>query len=1135
MSLEEAIHELSEHYGVYFTYNKNLVNNYTVEFEVDHEQTLNNALEKVLVKTTLNYKIHANKYVIIYRSDKEGIESLKEMVKHLENLIYTEEKRSGTALTYLPSRRLGDKFSFDGKRLVVNVTGTVTDQRGEPLIGVNVIVKGSEKGTATDFNGKFTIEDVDEQAILLVSYIGFQSKEIALNGKTNLSITLIEDSQTLDEVVVVGFGTQKKENLTGAVSQVTSEVLESRPITNLGQGLQGVIPNLNVNVNSGAPGRGSSFNIRGTTSINGGNPLILVDGVVKDINLINPDDIASISVLKDAASAAIYGARAAYGVILITTKAGTASEKPVIGFSSNWSFNRPTAKPEYMNSLEYANWMNAANTTTNGSNYFDDETMQHIQAYFENPQSNEPVFHHSNDPSNLYRYNANTDWTDVMLKDSYPISKYNLSISGGGDKMTYYSSIGLLNQKGLMKWFDEDFNRYNFVQNLNYDVNPWIEVGLKASLNITEQTDIPDNKRGSFSNVDNLYMAGDSRPIMPIYHPDGHFAGYSGNGYFTNMPAFLTQGGDRKYKTNDIWVTGLAKLTPLEGLSLNLDYTINYFNRNNIHTLKEYWDFDATGPATLFPHTTPNWISKEDHNDKYIAINMYADYEKNWNDIHYFKAMVGYNQEEKQFNSFWVRRANLLSNEIPFIDVAIGERNGGDAANEWAIRGGFFRMNYSFSNRYLIEVNGRYDGSSRFPKDDRFKFYPSLSLGWRLSSENFWSSLKPVLEEFKIRASVGSLGNQSSVGNDYYPYIASYNTGQVNYLLNGERPATVFAPGLVSPTLTWETVEQTDIGVDLETLNGRLTTTFDWYVRKTKDMLTKSKTRPAILGVSEPQANAADLETKGWELMVSWKDYINKDFSYDVGFMLSDYVAEITKFDNPDGVLSDYYVGQTLGEIWGLTTAGLFVSDEEAQSYNQSEIVGHNQLAGDIKFEDLDGDGKISRGGQTLDDHGDLSIIGNSNPRYAYGFRVDVSWKNFNFGTFFQGIAQRDFYPSGTFFYSHYTSQWAVPQSFNTDYWTVDNTDAYFPRPRLNGREITTAQTRYLQNGSYLRCKQITLGYNIPQEILNRIKVERCNVYLTGQNLFEFTQVQSVLDPESNRVNMYPLNRAVSVGLNLSF
>jgi TonB-linked SusC/RagA family outer membrane protein len=939
----------------------------------------------------------------------------------------------------------------------------------------------------------------------------------------------------LDEIVVVGYGTQRKVNLTGAVSQVNSEVLESRPITNLGQGLQGVIPNLNININSGSPGRGSTFNIRGNTSINGGDPLVLVDGVVMDINLINPEDIKSVSVLKDAASSAIYGARAAYGVVLITTKTGQRSDKPKISFNANYSWNRPTAYPEYINSMEYANWMNAAFTTTSGSNYFDDETMGYITAHFNDP-SQPSVFHHSSDPSSTWRYAGNTDWTKEMLKGSYPMQQYNVNVSGGSENLTYYTSAGYFSQDGLLRWFDESYERFNVMQNVSYKVTDWMKFGLKTSLNIADKRDIPDNKWGSFADVDNLYMGGDSRPLMPVYHPDGHFAGYSGNGYYTNMPAFLSQGGDRKSRTNDAWITGTFQLTPVEGLLINLDYTYNYFNRVTTHIMKEYWDYDAAGPATLFPHTTPNWSKKDENNDRYNALNLFAEYEKTFGK-HYLKGLIGFNQESKSYNWFGARRSGLITNEVPYMEAASGERATTDGTNEWAIRGAFFRLNYVFDERYLLEVNGRYDGSSRFPSEDRFKFFPSVSLGWRISNETFWEPVKSSVNELKLRASYGTLGNQAPASDspNYYPYIATYGTEEINYILNGAKPLTVRTPGLVSPALTWETVNQVNAGFDFGLLNNKLTASFDWYQRETKDMLAPSTAVSAILGTNEPTANAADLRTRGYEIVLSWNDRLDNEFSYGIDVSFSDYQAEITKYNNPAGLLNTYYAGQKLGSIWGYVTEGLFATDAEAQSYDQSTLVGHPLLAGDLKFKDLDGKPGITRGTETLDDHGDMTIIGNSTPRYAFGARLNATWKGFDAAMFFQGLGSRDFYPGNTFFLNHYTSEWAVPQKVNTDYWTTDNPDAYFPRPRLNGGEVNTKQTRYLQNGAYVRCKQLTLGYTVPERLTGKVNISNLRVYFSGQNLFEFSGAFDIFDPEADRVNWYPLTRSFSLGLNLTF
>lgn len=1016
------------------------------------------------------------------------------------------------------------------------VKGKITDEDGNPLEGATVKVKGkSTSGVTTAADGSFSIP-ANRNDVLEITMVGYEQMEVVVSGQLLDAVVLKVAAAGLDEVVVVGYGTQKKVNLTGAVAQVGADVLENRPITNLGQGLQGVVANLNINPGSGAPGRGVSFNIRGNTSINGGGPLVLVNGVQMDPNLINPADIETITVLKDAASAAIYGARAAFGVILITTKGGKRNQKPSVSASTNIATNRPTVVPEYMNSMEYVTYMNEGFTTSNGRPYFDDETTQHVRNYFNDPANNSPVFHHSSDAANFYRYAGNTNWTKELLKETYPMQQHNVSITGGSDKVTYYTSLGYFNQLGISKPGKEKFERYNFVQNVSYDVNKWLNFSAKATLNSNVNRMNPQNRHNSFA-TDNMYVAGDSRPIMPVYHPDGNYAGYSGNGYFTNIVAFIEQAGYQKSKVNDLWLTGAVKITPLKNWNINIDYTFNKYYSSYERVMKEYWDYDALGPAVLFPHTTPNAVVRGANDNRYTAFNAYTEYEKTIASRHYLKAMVGFNQEMWGYGSFDAQRQKLISNDIGYMSVAYGDRFTNDAASEYAIQGSFARLNYSFDNRYLLELNGRYDGSSRFPANDRYAFFPSASLGWRISNEKFFSGkITNVVDDLKLRASYGNLGNQVIEG-QYYPYIANYGVGEItSFLLNGDRPMAVYAPGLVSPTLTWEKVTQYNFGLDFEMLNRRLTGSFDFFRRDTKDMLTRSKTLPAVLATNEPQSNAADMKTVGYELTVGWKDALSNGITYGLGLVFGDAQSEITRFDNPNGIITDYYVGRKLGEIWGFETEGLFQSDAEAATLDQSQIAGHQFLAGDLKFKDQNDDKKITRGSQTLDDHGDLKIIGNSTARYSYGVRGNIEWKGFDLSIFFQGVGKRDVnITNRTYFLSHYTSEWAVPQKINTDYWTPDNPNAYFPRPRVGGaNEVNETQTRFLQDASYIRLKQLTIGYSVPKSLTQRIGIQGVRFYLSGNNIWEATRMIKILDPEENATNLYPLTRAYSFGASIT-
>ena len=543
-----------------------------------------------------------------------------------------------------------------------------------------------------------------------------------------------------------------------------------------------------------------------------------------------------------------------------------------------------------------------------------------------------------------------------------------------------------------------------------------------------------------------------------------------------------------------MYATAFAKLTPLEGLEINVDYTYNYYNYSFKNHVREYIDYDADGnQGSIFPHTSPNQVSYTKNESQYDVFNAYATYKKKFNKVHAFEGMVGFNQENQTYKGVGLSRNNLIANDIPFLNLATGDRTTTDYMNQWAIRGAFFRLFYAYDDKYLVQVNGRYDGSSRFPKDDRFAFFPTFSLGWRLSQEKFWKPISHIVNDFKIRGSYGALGNQVlSQGGyaSYYPYISTYSTGEVGYLFNGEKQMGVYAPGLVSDQLTWETVKQWDLGFNFSMFDSKLTGEFDYYVRTTEDMLTKSKTLPSILGTSEPQMNAADLRTSGWEVALTWKSSLQNGLAYSATLSLSDYQAEITKYDNPTKNLSDnYYEGKKLGEIWGFVTDGLFQSDEEASSWNQSKIVGYTQYAGDIKFADLNGDGEVTRGENTANNSGDLKIIGNETPRYNFGIRGTAEYKGFDFTLFFQGTMKRDIMPSKTFYLSHYTSEWSVPQKMNYDYWREDNRDAFFPRARLNGSAVNENQTRFMLNGAYIRCKQLALGYTIPKYITEKAKI----------------------------------------------
>lgn len=1014
------------------------------------------------------------------------------------------------------------------------VKGTVTDLNGEPVIGATIIVKNNpSQGTVTDINGYFVLSNLQENTVLQITYVGMKPLEINTIEKTTIDIVMEADTELLDEVVVVGYGTQRKINLTGAVSQVSSEVLENRPITNLGQGLQGMIPNLNITQTTGTTGSGATFNIRGFTSITGGGPLILVDGVPMDANLINPNDIESVSVLKDAASAAIYGARAAFGVILISTKSGKKDGKPKISLSMNYGINHPTFQFSIMDAKQRMEYMNAASYMQNGKPYtqFDDETVKHLLAYYNDPENNPSAFPDPNNPR-LWRGSANTDWPRILQRDYMPQQQYTVSVQGGADKFNYYTSLGYFFQKGIPKQFDEKYKRYNFITNLTYGITDWITLGAKMSFNKSYKYYPPNNRSGhhhEFTTAYQWYLTADS----PVYAPNGK---YFSTGSIPNMVQFHKEGGYRSRDVNDLWLTGTVKLTPFKNMTLNLDYSANYMNQEEEDNWKRLETYYIDGTVSgYFPFTNPSQMTRKQYNNKYYILNTYADYENTFG-VHYIKVMAGFNQENGKYSNFYAKRENLIVETMPYMNLAYGEKSVGDGATHYAIRGAFARFNYNFADRYLFEFNGRYDGSSRFPQKERFKFFPSASIGWRLDNEPFLSGVKNIFNLLKLRASYGNLGNQ--VVESYYPYIATYDSGQADFIINGEKPMTLYAPGLVSPTLTWETVTQYDFGIDVATFGNRLNASLDIYRRNTRNMLTKSATLPAILAVSEPQMNAADLKTTGWDMTVEWRQVSGK-VTWEVKAILSDYVSVITKYDNPAGLINDYYVGKKIGEIWGFVTKGIAQTDEEARALDMKNLSGRSRAAGDLIFEDLNDDGKITYGEGTLKDPGDRKIIGNNTPRYSFGLTSNIQWKNFDLNVFFQGIAKRDLWLNPTYWIGGYNDEWRAHNILLSDYWTPENRDAFFPRPIITGgTDVTAVQTRWLQNASYVRLKDLTLGYTVPVNLTQKINIDKLRIFFSGNNIWEATGIykyKKLADPEMNISYQTPINRTYSLGVNIYF
>lgn len=1011
------------------------------------------------------------------------------------------------------------------------ISGSVSDADG-PLPGATVIVQGSNNGVTTDFDGNFSIQ-ANAGDVLELSYVGFQTQRITVSANQAAIAVTLEADNELEEVVVTGYGTQKKVNLTGSVAAVSGEVLEDRPIVNIGEGLQGVIPNLNIDIRNGDPTTSPEFNIRGFESINGGSPLILVDGVPMDLGSVNPNDIASVSVLKDASSAAVYGARAAFGVILIETKKGKTG-KATVSFTSEFSFGSPIMNIDLLdNPYEAALIKNASTQRNSGTDAFDSDYLAGAQAWVANPTPENAWIR----DGNVLRHVGFNNFSDLFVRDWAPQQRHNLSVSGATEKSNYYVSLGFLEKKGWINNDDKniDYDRYNILAKTSYKITDWLEMDTKVLVTV-EEDDQPHFYNWDV-NINSLARMGANAvrfPDLPYYLTPGDRAQYEqyiGIPFLSVNPmAYIENGGRDLMHQNDILATQGLTITPMKGLKVRAEFSPNYtyiYNedqRTKIQGLVGGSSVDLSNITFDSGFSTTDFLENRYDKRFYYVFNAYADYTFEPEDSnHYFKAIVGFNQEMGNRHYTRAKAYSLITPNITNINATTGAQEAYSGASHVSLRGAFYRLNYIFQDKYLIELNGRYDASSRFPTDSRFDFFPSFSAGWKISEEDFMAGTASWLDALKIRGSYGELGNQL-LGNDWYPYIPTMGSNTSSYLLAaGSRAPYVSPSGLVSSDLTWETVTSSNFGVDATILNNKLDLSFDIFTRTTKDML-MNVTYPDILGTNAPKSNAADLQTKGWELAATWKNQINDDWYYGVTLALSDSQAEITKYDNPTGSLNEYYVGQKIGEIWGYKVEdgrnGIFQTDAEVAGWadlTKMNFIGWR--AGDLKYQDINGDGVVDRGNETLDNPGDRTIIGNSSMRYRFGLNLDLRYKNWTLTSFFQGILKGDYLPPNGNWVAFYPfNAGHVEKYYVTDSWTPDNPDAYFHAAETgtnnNGKKNLQENSRYLQDASYVRLKQLNLNYRVPQNIVDLLRVQSLSFYYSGQNLWEATKMRKPLDPE---------------------
>lgn len=1052
-----------------------------------------------------------------------------------------------------------------GQQVVKTVSGTVTDSKGEILIGVSVRIQNSNQGTVTDVDGNFVLTNVPVDATLLISYIGMVTQSIQVNNRSVINVVLQEDTALLDELVVIGFGTQRKINLTGAVGTATAKDFEARPVQNAVAALQGVIPGLNISTTgyAGELNASKSINIRGTGTVSSqtsGSPLILIDGMEGDINTINPQDIESISVLKDAAASSIYGSRAPFGVVLVTTKTGKQG-RPVINYNNSFRFNTPNHLPKMMNSWEFVNYFEDGTfNATNNHWYPHISYMEKVKDYFDGKLDPKDVVW-SMDGTGMngakWNYdwtNGNYDWMNGYYRDWSPSQEHNMSISGGNDKYTYYLSGNLLNQKGFIKHATDNYDRYNVTAKISAQITDIVKVDYSNRF-VRAEFDKPTRWNNSFY----TRIIRGARPTRPFYDPNGYI--FSD---VHNVDA-MKNGGRYNEQNDDLSQQFKATVTPIKNWNIigefNVRTTNNWTHWDEQITYAHYANNPEATYVSLTSQVSQNQVYEQSYRSTFMSPNIYSSYNFSVGSNN-FTLLAGFQAEQLKNRQLHAQRKDLINPSQPVLDLttnAMPEISGN--YQNWATAGYFGRINYDYNGKYLLEANLRYDASSRYRANQRWVLTPSISAGWNISQENFFGRLENHIQMLKLRASYGTLANQNTV--NWYPTYTTIGTGSANsnWLINGAQVNTASVPGLVSTSLTWEKIYSMNFGLDFAALNSRLTGSFDYFVRETRDMVGAAERLPVILGTSVPPTNNTDLTTSGWEFEIGWRDKIN-DFSYGARLSIADSRTRIDRFANPTKNLNSYISGELTGNVYGYQTIGIAKTNEEMQEHLASlpnggqSALGSRWNAGDIMYADLNNDGKIDSGNNSLDNKGDLKLLGNTNPRYITGLNLDIAWKGFDFQMFWQGVLKRDYFPGyglpwpGDIMFWGIVNggQWqSTALKEHLDYFRADenhalgqNIDSYYPRPLMNSDKNQKIQSRYTLNASYMRLKNMAIGYTIPKHIVNKIKLQNLRLYVSGENLLTITELTKVLDPESVGIGarggtVYPLSTTYSFGLSVGF
>lgn len=971
------------------------------------------------------------------------------------------------------------------------VSGKITDNEGLPLSGVNISVKEKSVATTTNDNGDFEIS-VDLGDVLLFSSVGYLKKEFTVNNFSSMSITMEIDEADLEEVVVVGYGVQKKVNLTGSVDVINAEQLTKQPVGQSSAALQGASPGLTVTQASGQPGRDvGGIKIRGIGTLGDSNPLVLIDGVEGNINHVNPNDIASISVLKDASSSAIYGSRAANGVILVTTKRAD-NDNVSVAYNNYMGWQRPTEMTKMVNGLDHMNLLNEAYTNTGKSPIF---TQQMVDDYAKGMHE---------DPDRF----PNTDWQNLTMNNNAFMHNHYLSAQGGTDKAKVLASFGYFDQGGIID--NTNFKRYNFRLNSDLKISEKLNAAIDFSFVKSELKEpasgtanifhwmrrIPANQAGILST--GQYGEG--------WNGDNPIAKARDGGLNLENPMSSTFNIDINYK-------------PIDDITISLVYSPKYEIRHKktfANTIQSYY------PDGSKAYLTPQKNSLTESYNQYWYNNVRAvvSYDKTFMNDHNLSVMGGFQQEDQLDNMLSAYREVFLVPELQEINAGNRENDltGGNASH-WSLRSVFGRLNYNYKGKYLLEANARYDGSSRFAPDNRYSFFPSFSAGWRISEEDFMQSLSPIVNELKLRASWGKLGNQN-IG--LYPFAAFFNLGANNYVFGDNTYTGAALSSLANPEIKWESTTVSNIGLDLIVLKN-LSVTADYYYRKTSGILLQLDI-PKILGQNPPYQNAGIVENKGWDLTVAYKNNIN-DLKYNIAVNLSDVKNKVLDMRGVMRTgLTVNHEGYPIGSLYGYEAVGYFNNEDEIANH----AVQFGAVApGDIKYKDQNGDGVI--------DTSDEIIMGSPIPRYSFSTNLGLSYKGFDVAAFLQGVGKADGYLYGQGIMPFY--QGGTIQEQHKDRWTPENQNAAFPRYAFNETNNIQNSTFWMKSASYLRLKNLTVGYTFSPSTMESLQINSLRLFFSGQNLLTKTKFWKGYDPEGpvGTGGWYPQMKVYSLGISAKF